>query len=48
MQTNGYNWKANEGFCFVDPIGFHSDKDIGDWLQLSIDHNPFAKSSKKK
>jgi hypothetical protein len=37
-----------KGFVFVDPIGFRSDNDIDYWVQLGIDHNPFAKSSKKK
>ena len=36
------------GFVFVDPDGFKSKKDLEYWVQLSIDHNPFAKSSKKK
>ena len=37
-----------KGFVFVDPEGFKSKKDLEYWVQLSIDHNPFAKSSKKK
>ena len=37
-----------KGFVFVEPNGFDLDKDLEYWIQLSIDHNPFAKSSKKK
>ena len=36
------------GFVFVDPIGFAKQKDLEYWVQLSVEHNPFAKSSKKK
>ena len=36
------------GFVFVDPIGFKSAKDLEHWVQVCIDHNPSAKSSKKK
>ena len=35
-------------FVFVDPIGFADEKDLDYWIQLCVDHNPFAKSSKKK
>lgn len=37
-----------KGFVFVDPIGFAEEKDLESWVQLCVDHNPFAKSSKKK
>ena len=37
-----------KGFVFVDPEGFATEKDLDYWVQLSIDHNPYAKSSKKK
>jgi len=37
-----------KGFVFIDPAGFNSSKKLDYWVQLSIDHNPFAKSSKKK
>ena len=40
--------RAMKGFVFIDPTGFKSDKDLDYWVQLSVDHNPFAKSSKKK
>ncbi len=37
-----------KGFVFVDPIGFAEQKDLEYWIQLCVDYNPFAKSSKKK
>jgi len=37
-----------KGFAFVDPEGFAATKDLEYWVQLSIDFNPLAKSSKKK
>jgi hypothetical protein len=37
-----------KGFVFVDPEGFDTPKKLVHWVQLSIDHNPFAKSSKRK
>ncbi|MBU1371601.1 MAG: TfoX/Sxy family protein [Bacteroidetes bacterium] len=37
-----------KGFAFVDPEGFDLDKDLDYWVQLCVDHNPFAKRSKKK
>ena len=40
--------KPMKGFVFVDPEGFEHDKDLEYWVQLSIDFNPLAKSSKKK
>jgi hypothetical protein len=40
--------KPMKGFAFVDPEGFDMDADLEYWVQLSIDHNPFAKKSRKK
>ena len=37
-----------KGFAFIDPKGFDLEKDLEYWIQLAIDFNPFAKSSKKK
>ena len=37
-----------KGFVFVEPEGFTKEKDLDSWVQLGIDYNPFAKSSKKK
>ncbi len=37
-----------KGFVFVTPDGFDMDADLEYWLNLCIDYNPLAKSSKKK
>jgi hypothetical protein len=37
-----------KGFVFVDPEGYESDEDLSYWIQLAVDYNPLAKSSKKK
>jgi hypothetical protein len=35
------------GYCYVSPVGYKSKKDFEFWLQLCLDFNPKAKSSKK-
>lgn len=35
------------GYCYVRPEGFKSEKDFGFWLQQCLDFNPKAKASKK-
>ena len=37
-----------KGFVFVGAEGYDMDEDLDYWVQLAIDHNPQAKSSKKK
>jgi hypothetical protein len=37
-----------KGFVFVEPAGFKLDSDLDYWIQLAIEHNPSAKSSKRK
>lgn len=36
------------GYCYVDPIGFTTKKDFEYWINLCLDYNKKAKSSKKK
>jgi TfoX/Sxy family transcriptional regulator of competence genes len=36
------------GFVFVDAIAIDMDKDLEHWIQLCLDYNPKAKSSRKK
>ncbi len=36
------------GFCFVDPSGYEKKKDLEGWIDLCLDYNERAKSSKKK
>jgi TfoX/Sxy family transcriptional regulator of competence genes len=40
--------KELKGYCYVDSIGFKSKKDFEYWLNLCLDYNKRAKSSKKK
>ena len=40
--------KELKGYCYVEPIGFKSKKDFEYWLNLCLDYNKTAKSSKKK
>ncbi len=39
--------KPLKDFVFVNSLGIDSDKDLENWIQLAIDFNPYAKSSKK-
>lgn len=36
------------GYVFVSPDGIDMEKDLEYWIQLCLDFNPKAKSSKKK
>lgn len=37
-----------KGFVLVDGIGIDTEKQLNYWIQVCIDYNPLAKSSKKK
>jgi hypothetical protein len=37
-----------KGFAFIDPVGFDLEKDLEYWVQLAVEFNPLAKSSKRK
>lgn len=39
--------KELQGYCYVEPYGFDSDKDFEFWLNLCLAYNSKAKSSKK-
>jgi hypothetical protein len=43
-----FTGKSMKGYIFVTENGFRKDKDLAYWLQLCLDFNPMAKSSKKK
>ena len=43
-----FTGKPLKGFIFVEPEGFSNDKDLEYWVQLCLDFNPKARSSKKK
>lgn len=40
--------KEYKGYCYVNPIGFSSREDLEYWINLCLDFNDRAKSSKKK
>ena len=42
-----FTGRIMKGFICVDPVGIDSDKDLEYWIQLCLDFNPKAKSSKK-
>jgi hypothetical protein len=37
-----------KGFVFVEPEGIDLDTDLEYWIELALEYNPKAKSSKKK
>lgn len=37
-----------QGYCYVTPDGFKSNKDFAYWMELCLEFNERAKSSKKK
>ena len=39
--------KPMKGWIYVSPEGIDTDVDLAEWVQLSLDFNPNAKSSKK-
>ncbi len=52
-EKNGYQpmiMKGREypGFCYVDPCGYRTKKELERWIDLCLDYNDTAKSSKKK
>lgn len=42
------NGKVYKGYCYVEPDGFKSKIDFEYWINLCLDYNDRAKSSKKK
>jgi len=43
-----FTGKSMKGFVLVEPHSMDSDMDLDYWIQLCLDFNPKAKSSKKK
>jgi hypothetical protein len=41
------NNKEYKGYCYVDPIGYKSKNDFEFWINLCLDYNDKAKSSKR-
>ena len=40
--------KEYKGYCYINPVGFQKRKDFEFYLNLCLDFNPVAKSSKKR
>ena len=43
-----FTGRPMKGFVFVTPEGTDMDKDLEYWIQLALDYNPKARSSKKQ
>ena len=43
-----FTGRPMKGFVFVEPIGMDMDEELEAWVDLALDFNPRAKSSKKK
>ena len=43
-----FTGRPMKGFVFVDQQGTDMDENLAAWVQLALDFNPRAKSSKKK
>ena len=43
-----FTGRPMKGFVFVEPEGIDMDEDLDYWVELCLDFNPKAKSSKKK
>ena len=43
-----FTGRPMKGYIFVTPNGFDMEEDLAYWIQLCLDFNPLAKSSKKK
>ena len=42
-----FTGRPMKGFIFVEPDGFDMDEDLDFWINLALEYNPRAKSSKK-
>lgn len=40
--------KPMKGWIYVSPEGIDTDEELTSWIQLALDYNPKAKSSKKR
>ncbi len=43
-----FTGRPMKGFVFVDPEGIDMDEDLEAWIDLCLEYNPRARSSKKK
>jgi len=43
-----FTGRSMKGYVFVSAEGIDSDSDLESWIQICLDFNPLAKSSKKR
>ena len=43
-----FTGRVLKGFVLVKPNGIDHEKDFDGWMQMAVDFNPHAKSSRKK
>lgn len=43
-----FTGRPMKGFVLISPEGVDMDDDLSYWIQLALDFNPYAKSSKRK
>ena len=48
VQPMDFTGRPMKGYLYITPAGYDLDEDLSKWIQLCLDFNPFAKSSKKK
>ncbi len=43
-----FTGRPMKGWVYLEPEAIDMEDDLNDWIQLALDYNPMAKSSKKK
>lgn len=43
-----FTGRPMKGFVFIEPLGIDRDEDLDYWVEMCLDFNPRAQSSKKK
>jgi hypothetical protein len=48
MPADGFYRTTDEGIVFIEPEAIDLDGDLQYWVELCLDYNPKAKSTKKR
>jgi hypothetical protein len=48
VQPMDFTGRPMKGYVFIEPEGIDMDSDLSYWVQICLDFNPLAKSSKKR
>jgi len=48
VREMNFTGRSMKGYVFVHPSATDFYDDLAEWLQMALDYNPIAKSSKKK